>query len=290
MDRKLLENRRHGSPDFPVGFYRIEKEAGEHILDSHWHAETELLTVESGKGAFQIGLAVHEVHAGETLYIPGEELHGGYSLDGSPCTFSAVVFDMDWLAGGQDAIASRYLKPLQRGERTLPVHWKRGEPHLEAARNRLSEITDTGLREVSPAKELRVKGGLYLLFAELFAGGLAVRREPWETPESATPERLKQVLAYLERHFSRKLSIKELAGIAGMSEGHFSRMFKTYLRRTPIEYLNRYRLRHAAEKLRQPGVTVAEAAMESGFENFSYFSKTFAAEYGCPPSEYRKRH
>jgi AraC-like DNA-binding protein len=291
MDRKLLEDRRHGSPDFPVGFYRVAKEAGEPVvLDSHWHAEAEFLTVESGKGVFQIGLAVYEVHAGESLYISGEDLHGGYPLDGSACTFSAVVFDLDWLASGQDLVASRYLRPLQRGEWALPVLWRRSEPRLEAARSRLAGITEIGLRaDDHPAKELLVKGGLLLLFADLFASGLAERRAPWETPGAVTPERLKQVLSHIERHYARKLTVKELADVAGISEGHFSRMFKAYLRRTPIEYLNRYRLRHAAERLRQPGVSIAEAAMESGFDNFSYFSKMFAAEFGCTPSEYRKR-
>ncbi|WP_219642794.1 AraC family transcriptional regulator [Cohnella sp. CFH 77786] len=290
MDKRgLLEERRHGSLDFPVGFYRTEREAGEPILDSHWHAETEFLAVESGQAIFQIGLSSFEVRAGEALFIPGGELHGGYALHASACTYSALVFDLDWLMGGQDGVTTRFLKPLQRGELTLPLHWNQETQGGQAAYARIMTLIMEENNLDDPARELRVKGHLLLLFADFLGAGMVVRRDPWEASESGTPERIKQVITHMERHFGRKLAIGELAAIAGMSEGHFSRTFKTYVRKTPMEYLNAIRLRYAAEKLRQPGVTVAEAAMESGFDNFSYFSKMFRFVYRCTPSEYRKK-
>lgn len=284
----LLENRRHGSLDFPVGFYRMARKAGEPILDIHWHSEAEFLAVENGKAIFQTGLSSFEVQAGEALYIPGGELHGGFPADGSACTYSALVFDLDWLIGGtRDAIAAKLLKPLQRGEVVLPPHWGQRKNGGSAAFSRLMALMELGNSD-DPAKELRVKGELYLLFAEFVSAGMIARRDTWEPAESDAPERIKRVLSHIEANFAQKLTIGELAGIGGMSEGHFSRTFKKLLRQTPIEYINRYRLRHAADRLRRLGLSVADVAIECGFDNFSYFTKMFRSVYGCTPSEYRK--
>ncbi|WP_123041520.1 AraC family transcriptional regulator [Cohnella candidum] len=286
--RSLLEDRVHGSSEFPVGFYRMERQAGDPILDTHWHAEAEFLAVESGQAVFHVGRSTYEVRAGEALFIPGGELHGGYPLDGAACTYSALVFDPEWLGGGAEGVTARFVKPLQRGEIGFPPHWSRETEGGRAAFGRLADLIALGLAAEDPALELRVKGGLYLLIADFAAAGWIQRKEAWEVGASGTPERMKQVIRYMEEHFVRKLSVSELAGVAGMSEGHFSRVFKSYLRQTPLEYLNRLRLRYAADMLQQPGVSVAEAAMASGFDNFSYFSKSFRALYRCTPSDYRK--
>ena len=281
--RGLYENRRHGTPDFPVGVYRIDREAGETVLDNHWHAEAEFLALEKGTAVFQIGLATYEVHAGEALYIPGGELHGSYAAANAPCAYSALVFDLDWLAYGQDAAAIRWLQPLRRGEIAFPRHLSRSCPVGPEIYRIVTSLTAPE-RTDRAGWALRIKGGLYTAFAELADAGLNVT----EKPETRTPGSLLQVLTYMEKHYDRRLTIKELAGIARMSEGHFSRLFKCYVRKTPIEYLNGLRLRLAAEKLREPGVSVAEAAISCGFDNFSYFSKLFRSRYRCTPSDYRK--
>lgn len=285
--RSLQENRRHGSPDFPVGIYRMERKAGEPILETHWHEESEFLAVEHGKAVFQIGLSAYEAQAGELLFIPGGELHGGYPLDESPCTYSAVVFDLDWLMSGQDRLTTQWLRPIRRGEIALPMHAPHDQPWGRNAYRIMAALTGAA-RSADPAAAFRIKGGLYGLFAEFVSSGLAFRREPWEASHSGTPERLKRVLTHIEENYGRKITVGELAGIAGMSEGHFSRLFKSYMRKTPIEYINGLRLRRAAALLREPGVSVSKAAMECGFENFSYFSKMFRAMYRCTPTEYRK--
>lgn len=320
--QRLQEERKHGYPDLPVGLYRMAPGPGEPVLDMHWHGEWEFLIMEQGKAIFQIGLTAYEVRAGEVLFIPGGELHGGYwpetemgtesetgseketepETDPGPataisdtetgppsaCAYSAIVFDLDWLAGrgGQDRIASRWLSPLQRGELSLPQHLAREHPSaapIHEAAMKLAALESTD----SPGKPLRLAGGLLGLFAEYADAGLAVRQDPWNASRTETPERLIRVLAMMEQEIGRKWSIAQLARAAGMSEGHFSRLFKLYLRQTPIAYLNGLRLRRAAELLRQPGVSVSEAALSCGFDNFSYFSKMFRARYGRTPSDYR---
>lgn len=288
--RGLQEDRRHGDADLPVGLYRMAPGPGDPVLDMHWHDEYEFLILERGKANFQIGLTTYEASEGEVLFIPGGELHGGYWPEETPhaCAYSAIVFDLDWLAGrgGRDRIAESWLTPLRRGELSLPHRLGREHPAagpIYDAAMEVAALESAG----SPGKPLRIAGRLLELLAEYVDAGLAVRQDPWNAARTETPERLIRVLAVMEAEIGRKWSIAQLARAAGMSEGHFSRLFKLYLRQTPIVYLNGLRLRRAAELLRQPDVSVSEAAMSCGFDNFSYFSKMFRARYGCTPSEYR---
>jgi len=287
MDRRhLRENRSHGTPDFPVGIYSMEGQTGDPLLESHWHEEAEFLLVDSGRALFRVGLAEYELQAGEAIYIAGGELHGAFGVDRSACSYRAIVFDLDWLIDARDGISSRFLQPLLRGRIGLsnPIT---GRTAGGAAIELLERIV---LLEHSddPAREMRVKGGLYLLFAEIWSAGGWNARQTASPAELRSIERLKDALTFIETHFARKLTVRELADVAGMSEGHFSRMFKSFMRKTPVEYVNRFRLRHAAALLAEADRTVGEAAAEAGFDNFSYFSKSFRTLFGCSPSEYRR--
>ncbi|SFS84014.1 AraC family transcriptional regulator [Paenibacillus sp. BC26] len=282
----LRENRRHGSPGLPVGIYRMEQAAGEPILDNHWHEEAEFLLVESGEAVFQIGLSTYTVGAGEVLFIPGGELHGGYSPTGGACSYSALVFDPDWLMSPGDSLTIQYLEPIKRG-RLVPEPHAVAESELAAALRRgLTPLLELETSE-EPAKAFRLKAGLYQLFAEYVSREAFVHRVPRSSLDMHTQERLKTVLTYIDVHYARKLTIRELAAEAGMSEGHFTRVFKSFMRKTPVEYINLLRIRIAAALLADSNTSVGEAALESGFDNFSYFCKMFRTVYQCTPSDYR---
>ncbi|THF75877.1 AraC family transcriptional regulator [Cohnella fermenti] len=286
--RHLREKRSHGTPGFPVGVYEMRQEAGQPILESHWHEEAEFLFVEDGRATFRIGADECELAAGDAVYIDGGELHGAFPIEGGGCAYRAVVFDLNWLAAPEDGFSAAFLQPLARGRISLPfplssrTGW--GGRVLETLR-RIADLDGSP----DPAKEMRVKGLLYLALADIWSSGAWEARSRADLADAKTIDRLKGAIAHIESHCSRRLPVGELAGIAGMSEGHFSRVFKEFMRKTPIEYINHYRLRQAALRLEEGRLTVGEVALESGFDNFSYFSKLFRTVYGCSPSAYRRK-
>lgn len=286
--RHLRENRSHGTKNFPVGVYIMERQSGHSILENHWHEEAEFLLIDEGQALFRIGSAEVELHAGEAVFVPGGEMHGAYELNGAECSYKAIVFDVDWLIDARDAIASRFLQPIRRGRIALQVPFTHRTAGGGKILDRLESLFALDTAE-DPAKEARFKGELILLLADLWTSGEWSEREADNLADLRTVERLKEALAYIESHLSHKLTVRELAGVAGMSEGHFSRTFKTYMRKTPIDYVNHLRLRHAALRLAESDANVGEAALEAGFDNFSYFSKMFRALFQCSPSEYRRR-
>ncbi|MNC51581.1 HTH-type transcriptional regulator CdhR [compost metagenome] len=91
----------------------------------------------------------------------------------------------------------------------------------------------------------------------------------------------------MQAHYSRPISIRELADLIPMSEGQFCRFFKAMTRQTPIEYLNAYRITQANELLRFTDRKIADIAMEVGFGHISYFIKVYRKVMKTTPSRYR---
>ena len=56
---------------------------------------------------------------------------------------------------------------------------------------------------------------------------------------------------------------------------------------TCIEYLNQYRLEMASRQLTETELPVTSIALESGFNNISYFNRVFKKKFGVTPKEYR---
>jgi AraC-like DNA-binding protein len=59
-------------------------------------------------------------------------------------------------------------------------------------------------------------------------------------------------------------------------------------RKTPVDYINSYRIRQAAALLQQSDRKISDIAMDAGFDNVSYFIKVFRKAMKCSPSEFRK--
>ena len=65
------------------------------------------------------------------------------------------------------------------------------------------------------------------------------------------------------------------------------RFFKRHMNMTSIEYLNQYRLEMASRQLAETNLSVTSIALESGFNNISYFNRVFKRKFGVTPMEYR---
>jgi AraC-like DNA-binding protein len=73
----------------------------------------------------------------------------------------------------------------------------------------------------------------------------------------------------------------------GLSERYLTRCFHKEMGITPVEYLDRYRMKQA-KKMLESGESVTETALNIGFSSVSYFSRLFEKEVGESPSAYRR--
>jgi len=101
---------------------------------------------------------------------------------------------------------------------------------------------------------------------------------------------LRRTREHIEQRLAHKISLRELAGIAGLSAGHFSRAFKQSVGMSPHRYLLRRRVAAAEELIRGTDRSLAEVALSVGFADQSHFTRAFVRESGVTPSAFRRRY
>ena len=94
--------------------------------------------------------------------------------------------------------------------------------------------------------------------------------------------RIVDVISRMEHDFAHPWTLNELADLACTSPRNFLRLFSSVTGSSPVDYLQRLRLNHAAEMLRH-GVGIAEVSESCGFANANYFNKRFRKFHGVSP-------
>lgn len=100
--------------------------------------------------------------------------------------------------------------------------------------------------------------------------------------------RLKRVLAYIDDHLPSKISLGDLAAVAGLSRMHFASQFRAATGLRPHEYLLRRRIRRAQElMLLGPATTIVDIALTVGFQTQAHFTTVFKRFVGHTPFQWR---
>jgi AraC-like DNA-binding protein len=85
---------------------------------------------------------------------------------------------------------------------------------------------------------------------------------------------------------SRRWTLADLAAVSAMSRSNFALRFKEVLGETPMEYLARWRMLVAGDRLLNTGDPIATIALSLGYESESAFSTAFKRVMGCTPRQY----
>lgn len=98
-----------------------------------------------------------------------------------------------------------------------------------------------------------------------------------------------KAVEYIRENYSRRLTLEEMARVAGYSPNYFHHVFTSVMGKTPQQYLLEERIRHAKLLLTQSEKTISEIAYECGFASQSHFSVRFKEVTYSTPGEYRQR-
>ncbi len=102
-------------------------------------------------------------------------------------------------------------------------------------------------------------------------------------------ERVRAACDCARRHLDRRVTVAELAEVAGLSEPRLTSLFRTSLGTSPARYAEDVRLHHAAKLLETSGLSGKEVAHACGFHDHPHFSRRFKRLFGSGPSAYAAR-
>ena len=276
----LREQTIHGTPDFPFAFYRVQEGHPRYDMPFHWHKEWELIRILDGSFTCCINGEQYPAEKGDYLLITHGALHGGTPQD---CVYECAVFDPLAFLMHPESCRSLVQQLYIRKSAIPPVFKSSCRSFSHTASKLFSCAYAKG-----PGWELSLTGTIFELFGLLWKEGFLEQNSPQAIPDADRAFLLKPVLEYIDKHYMQPVTLEELAHLTGMSPRYFCRFFNTFIHRTPIDYLNYYRIEVACSLLASTQLSVTETAYRCGFNDSSYFVKIFKKYKGVTPLQYRR--
>ena len=257
------ENKSRGTFGFPIQLYYVDSSHPQYEMPFHWHMECELILVLGGKFHLSINGVSHTLEKGQSVFIPSEFIHGGTPEN---CTYECVVFDMESFLSQSPKCIEKYNNALDSGVISEMI--------FESKESVAYTFTTTGL--------------LWQLIGYIIEQKSQIAPSVQNTVYRKNKQ-IKKVLTKIRNDYSKQLTLDDLANEAQLNKQYFCRAFKQVTGKTPIDYLNYYRIECAAEQLSLSYLSITDIALACGFNDLSYFNRLFKRNKGVTPSNYRKK-
>lgn len=100
--------------------------------------------------------------------------------------------------------------------------------------------------------------------------------------------KLERVAQYVKSNLDQPMGVEELAEVADLSPSHLNRLMRSWIGKTPYEYISEARIDYARELLGNADLTIKEIAVQTGFRSSHHFSRIFRRIDGLAPTQYRE--
>ena len=274
------ESWQRGTADFPLEYHHISPTHPQYVMALHWHVEFEIIRIIKGSFHLFIDEQEFDVRENSSIIIPAGALHAGTPDN---CTYECVVFDMNMLMNKNDSCCKLIRQIIDHEVEPIYVYPKTYNDIHQAVWSLFDAVSSR-----KKGYQLAVLGALYQTTGLIFS-------KNYYNPVPENPPRnhrrivqLKTALEFIESSFHMQLSLKEMADSVHMSPKYFCRFFQEMTHRTPVDYLNYYRIERACYQLLTTDQSITEVAYNSGFNDLSYFIKTFKKYKGITPKQYLK--
>ncbi len=236
-----------------------------YAFEPHTHEAYGLGAIEAGVERFRYRGAEHLAPSGSVVLMNPDELHTGRAETEGGWRYRMVYLDPDVVA-------------RVTGESGWWFDTAVG--HDAAGAQRVTALLDTLWQAREP---LAFDSALYALLGEFRRHA----RVPRALRDEAAP-RFAPVIDYLRANLARRLTLDELAAVAGLSPFHFLRSFQAQYHATPQQMLMALRLFEAKRRL-AAGEPPAQVALASGLTDQAHLTRAFSRRYGVTPSRYQKQ-
>ena len=281
---ELKENIPHGTKEYPYDQYYI-RNVRRHPFQFpvHWHDELEIIYIRHG--ILHVCIEGHDYvgHDGSIFLVNPRELHFMGSDDMSVAYYT-LLFPLEFISfQTMDDLETNLLMPLRSGQ--LQLAREISNPALSQSFCMLLEQV-IQLNQKPGSLHCQIETRILLLKAL----SLMLEHNLLLTPSLPGNQvnLQREMLAYIQEHFTEKISLKDLSKQFHLSEKYLSRYFKEHFKLTFSDYTNHLRLTCAKELLENTKFPVTEVSLCAGFPNVSYFIRMFKRQYGTSPLKYRK--
>ena len=251
----------------------------------HWHTPIELFYVEKGSIEYHTPSETRIFPAGSAGMVNSNVLHMTICSKNTLETVQLLhLFDPIFISGDIGSrIERNYVLPVTNASNLELISIFPDSPEHEVLLQLIRDSLTLSNSEIG--YELKLRSALSEIWLKLYEFVQPLTNTDHHYNNHS--DKVKQMLAYIRKHFAEKITVSKIASSAYLSERECYRIFKNYLHVSPIDYLNSYRIQRACRMLQTSSQSITYISHECGFGNSSYFGKLFKEYVGCTPLEYR---
>jgi transcriptional regulator, araC family len=256
---------------------------------AHWHNSFELIEVVEGKFYCNVDGSEFLINKGNICIINRGRLHHIYTEDHNAikCRKKTIIFNPDYFIKDQN-IYEKYILPLLEKDAFAHIQFniKKG---IGLDINTLMKEIEALEDEKPIGYELEEYSLIYKVIRYLYLAYQS-SKQTIHTAYDANVQIQRNMTSFIHEHFGSKIGLEDIAEAGQVSKSTCIRLFHKYTGKSPIDFLNNYRLQMSAEKLVTTSEQITEIAYACGFGQPSYFNRLFLKEYNMTPNQYRKQH
>ena len=255
------------------------------VIPWHWHEELELGYIQEGTSKIVTIGSEYTIRQGDGFFVNSNVMCMKKNASMGMKTIEINhIFHPVFLGGHfKSRFETKYLNPIINN-RQIDVHIiRRGHSTSNLILKNLYHLKELQNETDSEFQTRNILSETWNLLI----------KELQENPDHRTiieteqTNRMRSMIAYINRHYPEKITLSEIAKAAGVSERESTRCFKKSIGQSPMEYLIKYRLNQSKKLLVETSMTITDICQQCGFSDSAYFGKVFRRLYSLTPSEYR---
>lgn len=274
-------------PGFP---FQISRHIVAEAYPNHKHEFFEFFFMVKGGLTHHVGNTQQEISRGDLVLLNPSRSHAFELIQDKPaekieCIFMPSFLEVDhvFLKKQKKFTELVFMEPFYNaGCMIIPLS---GRTELKV-RALLEELLEEyANRPAGYGLAIRTKlTDLLITIARSF-----IRPHNTDTDSVSVPpaDSLIDTLAIIEERFREPLTLDEIAAEAGFGKEYFCRVFHNITGTTFTRYVNGLRIAYAREQLLKRNDKIIAIALDAGFNDLSYFNRTFKAICGMTPSAWR---
>lgn len=240
------------------------------VFYPNWHSNIEILYCIKGKGQIKCDANIYDFKP-DDIFIVNSTLFHSVKSD-SEVEYHCLIIDNDFCASNGIPADSLKFREMIRDTSV-------NDAYLEFINEYQKNSHANPMCKIAAVR--RAILSLLIVLCENYIEDINTA----EGENDPSAERIKEIILYVRKNFSAQLTLDDLARLAGINKFYLSREFKRLTGQTLFEYINIVRC-NEAKKMISDGMSVSSAAMFCGFENLSYFTRTYKKYIGALPSQH----
>lgn len=282
MYRELKENKPHGTKEYSYTQYFIHNPRRAFHIPVHWHDEVEIIYIKKGVITIYIGDERFPAEGGDLFFVNTGELHFMESED-MGVEYYTLLFPLTFLSFQiEDALEQEVFLPLRHKKLLFPTRAKEMDTK-EYMTNIICEVIKIN-EEKQIGYQLRTRIFLLELIERFLEEG-TLRQADIISTEGMQRE----LLAYIQAHYTEKITLTMLAREFHLSEKYISWYFKEHFNISFMQYVSHLRMTRAKHLLYATEQSITEIAFSCGYPSVNFFIRSFKDIHGITPLQYRKQ-